>query len=281
MQLIADSGSTKANWRLINDDGSFSDLQTVGYNPYYLSMGDIINGIFSDLVAEIDLTTDEVDQVNFYGSGCSGKEMNKIVEDALQSIFQKANINVFSDILGAARATCFSNPGIVGILGTGSSSCFFDGNNIADRVPALGFLLGDEGSGSDLGRRLLRAYLYRELPDELKEKFEARYTSSSSDIIRNIYQDPTPNRTIARYSIYLKENISHPFIQHLVRASLSEYIDRTISKYDKVEEHLVHFVGSVAFHFSETLEEIMNSKRFNLGQIVQDPLDGLTKFHLS
>lgn len=279
MIFIADGGSTKADWRIIDKQGKESNANTIGFNPFFYKTEEIVaelNKTFSK-----ELPVKEATKVFFYGSGCSDAYRCSIVSDALEQIFPNAKVVVDHDLLASAHATCGDNPGIACILGTGSNSCLYDGVKVTDNVTNLGYLLGDEGSGSNLGKMLLRGYFYREFPLEIKRKFEARYKLSKRDFLNRIYEQPNANVYLASFARFLSDNKEHIYIQRLVHRAFSEFIDRHVRKYQGHNELSVHFVGSVAYYFREVLELVFAERNLKLGTVIKKPIDNLVKYHVN
>lgn len=280
MILIADSGSTKTDWRLIDKQNSIVQGKTVGFNPFYQTTQEISTEIQQFLLPQLNLAQlEEVEEVHYYGAGCSTTANIEIVYHALTAIFPQASIAINNDLLAAARALCDKEAGIVGILGTGSNTCFYDGEKIAFSRPNLGFVLGDEGSGAVLGKNLVTAYLYEEMPPKLMERFSKRYDITREDVMDHVYKKPFPNRYMASFSQFLYHNLKEPFIYRLVYDSFSELFDRHILKYERANEHKVHFVGSIAFYYSNLLRQVANDKGVTLRNIMESPIAGLTLFH--
>ena len=279
MILIADSGSTKTSWRLSKTADDVAKAYTIGYNPDYYTAENMTESMRKELLPQLFVDTEEVAQIFFYGAGCSRPDNIAKVKSALVAHFPAADIFVDHDLLGAARALCHRSPGIACILGTGSNSCLYDGFSVVDNVTSLGFTIGDEGSGGYMGKQLLKAYFYRELPDELNTAFEERYEFSKGDILNNIYQKPLPNRFVAQFSAFCGEHRRHPFMKKLINHALSEFLDRHVKKYRPETPVNVHFLGSIAFYFGEFLEPLVLERGLTMGRIIQEPVDELVAFH--
>lgn len=280
MILIADCGSTKTDWRGIMPDGTIvGQYKTIGFNPYYQDTDAIYQELQKNLCP---LVNHLVTEIYFYGTGITNTEKKVILVNALQQAFPSATIDVYSDMLGAARALCGQSAGIACILGTGANTCFYDGEQIAHQVPSLGFWLGDEGSGAYLGKVLVQAYLHKELPSELKEKFEKRFgVKDRLEILENAYQKPFPNRYFASFSKFLFDNRNHPFCYQLVSDAFRTFFDKNLLKYPNYHETKIHFVGSVAFYYSDILRRIVQEKQATLGVIMETPIAGLALYHIS
>ncbi|MBK6621905.1 MAG: hypothetical protein IPG32_13940 [Saprospirales bacterium] len=279
MILVADSGSTKTDWVFIGSDGARRELSTAGFNPV-LHDESMISGELKSRFAGIDLL-DSVDKVFFYGAGCWDEKRSNVIVRAVQPFFPQAHILVEHDLLGAARSTCGNNPGIACILGTGSNSCLYDGREVVDNVTNLGYLLGDEGSGTHLGKMIIRAYFYRELPEDLALDMREHFPGGKTDILDKIYGSGKANLFLASFAPWISERISHPYIQDLVKRSFGKFLDRQVCKYAGHAELPVHFVGSLAYHFRDQLSECCLERGLHIGKIIPKPIGELVVFHLA
>ncbi|MDR0436665.1 MAG: ATPase [Bacteroidales bacterium] len=277
MIVIADSGSTKTDWCFINSKGEVKTVQTIGLNPYFLDADGILNILKKDLYPFLD--NKKVEQVFFYGSGCATPHKKQEVEYALDSFFIHADIEVENDLLGAARALCGSESGLVCILGTGSSSCLYDGKQITERLPSLGYLLGDEGGGAFLGKHLVSAYFNNELPDSLQKLFEQKYTASLAEVLDKVYRQPFPNRYLASFVEFLIENKPDAFVKNLVGSAFDDFFKKQVLRYTDYEKYPLCFVGSVSFCFADELHESAKKHGLEVSKIEQAPLTGLLEFH--
>lgn len=280
MHLIADSGSTKTAWRLIKDTNQIIPIETIGYSPQYVSTEEMTADLKIALLPKLTVLSSEISKMSFYGAGCSTPRTVGIIQLALENIFKNAIIEVNHDLFGAARALCGNEAGIACILGTGANSCLFDGEKIVDNIPSVGFMLGDEGSGGYLGKKLVRAYFYRELPEDLSLAFTNKYNLSRDEMLLNVYKKAAPNRYLASFSVFLSEHISHPFIQSFVQKGLQAFLEAMILKYENVEDLPINFLGSIAVHFQSELEIILEKNNLKLGKIIDNPVDELVKFHI-
>lgn len=285
MILIADSGSTKVHWCLITASGQCSDVFTDGINPMFQTTIAMQNSISNNLLPKIAplLWAGTLTHIFFYGAGCT-PEKKGFVKDALKAIFKKAEIVVESDMVGAARGLLGHNPGIACILGTGSGSCFYNGEDIEWKVPSLGYILGDEGSAAVLGKRLVGDLLKNQLGDDLQEAFFKEYETSMADIFEKVYRQPFPNRFLAKLSRFCADHIDDPRIHDLVYDHFIQFIRRNLVQYFQHPEfHLEHaevgFVGSIAYYYRPILEETMRAEGLPLGTILQDPIEGLKEYH--
>ena len=278
MIVIADGGSTKADWKFIANRNQILDAATIGFNPFYFSSEEVIEELSKRFKSE--LPVNEATEVYFYGSGCSDEYRCSILEKALTVIFPNAAINVSHDLLASARATCGREPGIACILGTGSNSCLYDGKEVVDNVTNLGFYLGDEGSGSHLGKLLITGYYYREMPKEISEAFEADYPIGRRALLNNIYGE-SPNVYLASFTKFMSDHLDHFYIQKLINTAFGIFIDRHVRKYKGHNELPIHFVGSIAHHFKAILENTLAERNLTLGTIIKKPIQQLVEFHLS
>ncbi|MBR1809432.1 MAG: ATPase [Paludibacteraceae bacterium] len=278
MILIADSGSTKTHWCLIANNGDANEFFTDGINPFFQTSEAMQNSVSNQLLPQMGhlMWVGPVTNVFFYGAGCTPEKI-PFVARALQAVFKKAQVEVNSDMLGAARALLGDKAGVACILGTGSNSCQYDGEKFVKNVPALGFILGDEGSGAVLGKRLVADLLKNQLSDELKEKFLTQYNTSQADIIENVYRKPFPNRFLAKLSKFAAENIDNPMIYNLVYDHFNQFVIRNLKQYP--QELPVGFVGSIAYYYKDVLEKVLNDNGIQLANILQDPVEGLKQYH--
>lgn len=277
MFIVVDSGSTKADWQIVYADGRRELVSTMGFNPFFHDANRVETELKKDFVQNVPVQ--DVEQVFFYGAGCSDVMRCAIIKDGLERIFPKATISVDHDLLAAARACCGTKPGVACIIGTGSNTCLYDGEKITDNVTNLGFLLGDEGSGSHLGKRLIRAYFYRELPEEIKSAFEKTYGNDKRAILNNIY-GASPNVYLASFATFVSQHKNHFFIQELVSQSFKELIVRHILKYEGCHTVPINFVGSIAHHFREILKVSLEKHHLRLGDVIKKPIDNLVEYHV-
>lgn len=275
MFLIADSGSTKTRWEFVQN-GKTSALYTSGINPFYKNTEQIIANLREELVPKL---TAQPEKVFFYGAGISQPDKIETVRQALVAIFPSVKTEVEHDLLAAARAVCGKAPGIACILGTGSNSCLYDGKNVIDNVPSLGFTLGDEGSGGYFGRKILQAYYYRELPGDLKKLLEEKYDMKKDTVLNAIYGSATPNMVTAAYAKFISHAKNHPFIREMLKSGFREFLTRHVCKYAGHEKLPVHFIGSIAFYNKEILHNSMDELKLNKGIVLKSPMEGLVKFH--
>ena len=285
MILIADSGSTKVHWCLITASGQCSDVITDGINPLFQTTIAMQNSISNQLLPKIAplLWAGTLTHVFFYGAGCT-PEKKVFVQKALETVFKKAEVHVASDMLGAARGLLGHHAGVACILGTGSGSCYYDGENIEWGVPSLGYILGDEGSAAVLGKRLVGDLLKNQLGEDLREAFFKEYDTNMADIIEKVYRQPFPNRFLAKLSKFCADHIEDQRIHDLVYDHFVQFIRRNLVQYFKhsefsLQHSAVGFVGSIAYYYKPILEEAMRAEGLPLGTILQDPVEGLKEYH--
>jgi len=275
MILIADSGSTKTSWILIDEKGQEGPWETIGLNPFFHNLDSIKGEVIQHLLPHLD---ESPEMIYFYGSGCKSSENKATMKKALESVFPNVQAEVDHDLSGAAHALCQNNAGIVCILGTGSNSCVYDGQTITDQHASLGFVLGDEGSGAVLGTWIVRDYLYRRLPEDLQQAFEESNPMDFQDIIKRVYMSPYPNRFLAKFSRFIHEHRNHPYISDRLTSHFQEFLKRNVVSYRKPNLK-AHFMGSIAFYFQEEIQKICAEEGIKVGEISQDALSGLIQYH--
>ena len=276
MMIIADSGSTKTDWIIVDENQKSISMETKGVNPFFQNTDNIYKDLenkFAPKVKEI------IKEVYFYGAGCLKNETDYIVKDALIRIFPNAKITVEDDMLGAARAVLINKPGIACILGTGANSCQYDGENVVDKVPTLGFILGDEGSGAYLGKIFLNNYFKRAIPADLRKKIDKELKLEMPKVLSAIYREEYPGRKLAEFSNFFKDNIQHPYIQALVRKGFDAFLSKNVEQYEGYQYMPVSFVGSIAFYYSDFLQEVAKARGITIGAIIKKPIEGLKKYH--
>jgi len=280
MKLIADSGSTKTAWCLLDTDGNARRIEdTLGLNPHYIDAEGIVNELKTHLLPQIKDQLESIEEFHFYGAGCSTPRDVLIVKDALMSCFPDQRVEVEHDLLGAARALCQRESGLACILGTGSNSCYYDGKNVVDNISALGFVLGDEGGGANLGRMLIRSYFYRDMPEDLRTTFQNKYQLTKEELFKNVYHRPLPNRYVAGFSRFVGEHRLHPYMNGLISQNFEGFITNHLAKYELGSKLPVHFIGSIAIAFESELRSTLNRFGMTGGNFIKNPIDGLNKFH--
>lgn len=276
IKLIADSGSTKAEWCLL-DGKRKRTFYTQGISPYFLN-GEQIEGVVKSEL-QTKLKGIEPDEIFYYGTGCGNPNNVKIVKKVLQKVFTHAVISVTHDLMGAAKALCGNQKGVACILGTGSNSCYYNGKKIVKNSPGLGFILGDEGSGAYLGKKVVQYYLYNTYDPDLMDRFNAKYNTNAVEILEAVYKKPLPNRYLAGFVPFLVENRGHYMIENIIEDGFNEFFFHHVYKYKESWTMPVNFIGSVAFGFRDVLKEMCASYELQLGKVLKDPMEGLIEFH--
>jgi len=273
--LLAEIGSTSGSWAYISKNGADAQIiKTPGYNPHTHSEY-ILERILINLKGDIGMP----EQIIYYGAGVVNPEVSDMIKEKIMTQFEDAEVEVHSDTLAAARASCGSTSGMVCVLGTGSNSCLYDGKQITDSIPSLGYPLGDEGSGWHIGLAIIRGYYYRAMPQDLRDAIRELLPDSRAELLEYVKHSPTPNTYLGSFANFAGENKSHPWIRKNVRKCLDEFVIAHVKPLHPMGE--VHFVGSIAWSFSEILEESLAAHNIRIGHVLKDPLDALIKFHIS
>ncbi len=275
-KLIADSGSTKCEWCIL-DGKKKKTIFTQGISPYFLNTAEITNLITTDLLPKIK--NYNIEQVFYYGTGCASAGNRLIVRNGLKKIFKEASIIVEHDLLAACRALSGNEKGIVCILGTGSNSCYFNGKKIVKNSPGLGYVLGDEGSGTYLGKKVLQYYLYNTFDEDLRFRFNDTFKTNEVTILDSVYKNPLPNRYLASFASFLVENRGHYMIENIIEDGLNDFFFHHICKYSESWSLPINFVGGIAYGFRDVVKELCSSYELELGTILKNPMEGLTKYH--
>lgn len=276
VKLIADSGSTKAEWCLVR--GNRKDtFFTQGISPYFLNGDQIGQLLRTELLPSLGKA--KVEAVHYYGTGCLRKENANVVKRALRSVFPDADVHVDNDLLGAARSLCGDEKGVACILGTGSNSCYYNGKRIAKNSPGLGYVLGDEGSGAYLGRKVLQYYLYNPFDEELRAIFDNTYAITAPEILENVYKKPLANRYLASFARFLADNRGHYMVENIIEDGLNDFFFHHIIKYRESWIMPVHFTGGIAYGFRDVITELCGNYELTLGHIRKNPMEGLVSYH--
>ena len=278
MILIADSGNTKTDWCCIYGLDAVNSFSTSGLNALILPKDKVLS-IFQSEVSE-KTEGMSFSHIYFYGAGCIDASVKLKVEEALSKVFPNATVTVESDLLGAARSLCGDKPGIACIIGTGSNSCLYDGTEIVDNVPSLGYILGDEGSGAVLGRMLISDVMKGVLPESLVKKFQERYNLDPVTVVHRVYNESDANRFLASVTPFLLENIEEPAIHRLVLNAFKSFFTRNIMRYDNYKNKLINVTGSIGWYFKDVLHEAADAMDCSLGAISRAPMEGLVDYHL-
>lgn len=276
-KLIADSGATKCEWCLVQN-GRRKKIFTQGISPYFLNAGQI-EAILSHELMPL-LKKIEIDTVYFYGTGLRNVSNANVIRRVLKKNFPLASIEVNTDLLGAARAVCGNSKGVACILGTGSNSCYYNGKRIIKNSPGLGYILGDEGSGAYLGKKVVQHFLYDTFDEELRYKFTLQFQTSMPEILEHVYKEPLPNRYLAAFTVFLAENRGHYMVENIIQDGVNDFFYYHLLKYRESWLYPISFVGSVAYGFKDILKELCNSYELELGSIIKQPMDGLVQYHL-
>ena len=276
--LIADSGSSKTEWCLIVD-GKKKTIVTQGLSPYFLGEKEIIDIVDKEVKSK--LKGIEIEQLYFYGTGCSNSAFVKMFINIFKQLFTNAKVEVNHDLMASARALCGHHKGIACILGTGSNSCFYNGTKITKNSPGLGFILGDEGSGAYMGKKVLQYYLYNTFDADLMDRFNELYKTDRTKILNAVYKEPLPNKYLASFAIFLKENRGHFMVENIIEDGLNDFFFNHVYKYKECWTMPVNFTGSVAWGFKDVLQDLCNSYELQLGRVEKSPMSGLIDYHHS
>ncbi len=277
MILLADSGSTKTDWTLLNNGTITESFRTQGLNPYFVQTDDVVAILKEQLLHNEAVR--RVEQIFFYGAGCSSEGKNKVIRDALDKLFPDSENLIAHDLLAAARALFGKQAGIACILGTGSNSCVYDGEKITRSLFSLGYMFGDEGSGAHLGKNFIGAYLKKAAPAEIIEAFLKKYDLSDEDILTNIYRKSNPNRFLASFTHFLKQHEDHPFISGLIFSCFEDFFREQILKYPEKQDYPLGCIGSVAYHFRDIFKAAAGSQGLRVEFFLVSPMEGLIRFH--
>tara|TARA_A100001035_G_scaffold64566_1_gene49111 strand:+ start:31 stop:876 length:846 start_codon:yes stop_codon:yes gene_type:complete len=278
MILIADSGSTKCSWVLTDEDNhKIIQCNTIGFNPYFIDENSILNHLEN---SELDDFKKNIKKIYFYGAGCSCEEMNLIIKKPLSNFFSNAIVNVMHDLEAACYAMYNNKPNVTCILGTGSNSCFFDGKNIKENAPSLGFMLGDEASGNYFGKKIINYYFNGLFDNELKVKFKANFEHDLMSIKKNIY-DSRANVYLSKFFPFVSNNKHHTIIKNLISETLDNFFDVHVNCFKKFEPQEINFIGSVSYFLKDEIKIITEKNNLVLGEIVKNPIKRLRSYHHS
>lgn len=280
MIAIVESGTTKTSWLFADKNNITYEYKTIGMNPYYQSADDIQKSLKETLLPNLEFSGN-VDKIFFYGAGCELQAQRDVVKSGIVAVFPKTEINVNHDLLAAARALFGDKPGIACIAGTGSNSCLYNGKDVIWNVHSLGLFLGDEGSGGYNGKLLVADYIRKAMPTHIREKFEAKYTDGTKEILDAVYLKPFPSRYLASFMPFIVENINDPYMHNLVYKSFDAQFTNTICRYENYQNYEIGFVGSVAHYLRDILFEVAKAKNANVTKIIQAPLQSLVDYHKS
>lgn len=278
MILVVDSGSYKSDWMFQPKGKEPLVLRTKGINPFFATEKEIIKTVqqFHDIKPYVE----EVTEIYYFGSGCTSPDRREIVSNALSHIFGNAYISIDNDIIGSAHATCGSNAGFIATLGTGSDISFFDGEVVQPSKQGLGFVLGDIGSGAWFGKKLVTSFLYESMPEDLAIHFDQKYALTKEELIEHVYQRKIPNVYLASFAPFLSEHKKHPFISTLIYNGFERFIEANIYLYPNYKEYVCHFVGSIAYYFSDELKTVCELHKINVGKILKQPVEEIYQYVL-
>lgn len=276
MIIVADSGGSKIDWRLLSKDGTINQAHCPGFNPYYQPIDDLKKNIRDALVP---LVNETVTKIFFYGTGVSSEKNQETIKSAFLEVFPSATIEAGWDLLAAARALCGNEPGIACILGTGSNSCLYDGHKIVDVVANMGWILADEGSGTYMGKRIIVDYFRNKLPATLAQQFRLRFPWTREEVLAKVYQDEKPGAFLAGFAKFIFQHLKEPYCYQLAYSSFSDFYENTVMKYENYKSLKIHFTGSIAFYFSDVLRQVANDKGLTVKNILEGPIAGLALYH--
>lgn len=277
MLLIADSGSTKADWILTDGKDKLLEFNTLGINPMFHDKSFVKTEMYKQ--TELANYYDKVQIIRFFGAGCSSSSRNNLVNEALQEVFPNAEIHVDHDMLGASIAACGNKEGLVCILGTGSNIAYWSGSELAETRHGMGYILGDEASGSYFGKKLISSYLYQTMPEDLRISFFNEFNTDKEDVIENVYHKPNANVFLAKHARFLSMYAGHPYVLQLISNGFQEFFDTNIAAWSQYKNCPVHFIGSIAFHFRDILAQSANNNNYSIGKIIVKPVDELLSYY--
>ena len=275
-KLIADSGSTKTAWKLIKNSGEVKSIKTSGINPFFRTEDDIFQELSQSLFPE---TGKEIQEIHFFGAGIVNAEKGDIICRALNRMYPEATVETASDVLGAAKALFGDKAGIACILGTGSNASIYDGKQIATGISPLGFILGDEGSGAVMGRKLLGDYFKEMMPARLRDEFGKRFGLTREEALNRVYRTEKPNQFLAQFVPFLSAFPESAYCQEFVQRNFMEFFERNVTKLPDFSKYPIGFVGSVAYYFSPILKNVASYFGFEEIVILKDPIDGLEAYY--
>ena len=276
--LIADSGSTKTDWVLLDNNDIIFQYQTKGFNPYFQSSEDIFEEVKSKLIPVLQDQLHNINHIFYYGAGCSTPDKVQVIKQGLYLSFGNILSEVNHDLLAAARALCGKEKGIACILGTGSNSCLYDGKNVVENVPSVGYMFGDHGSGATIGRTFIQNYFDKKLPIHLEKAFEAAGYDREI-ILENVYKKQMPSRYLASIMKFISAYNNDSFIKTLIKNCFIDFFDAQVSKYTNAKDLPVNSVGSIGFYYKDLLTVAAKERGFTIGNIIKSPIDGLIKYH--
>lgn len=274
--ILADSGSTKIDWRIISDQ-EVKTIFTTGFNPYYQADDDFKKIVKEDLLPHV---TGQVHSIYFYGTGVSSERNVQTITNVFKENFKSVQVVELAwDLLGTARALCGTSAGIACILGTGSNSCEFDGKNIVGNIANLGWILADEASGCAIGKRFIFDYYRKKMPADLAKKVKDTYNLQLDDTLEKVYSGQKPGTFVAGFCKFVGENIKEEYCTNLVKDCFRQFFTEVISRYPSYQKSPIHFTGSIAYHFTDLLKEVAAEYKTTVGKILKGPMDALVEYH--
>lgn len=278
MIAIVDGGSTKSAWSILDTSlNTVLDTQTIGFNAYLTTQEELMESLSQN--PDLTAVKDDIQQIFFYNAGCGTVENQQKFEAYLQSFFTNAHIRVRGDLLASAYALYNGKPMIAGILGTGSNSCFFDGEKIHKHIPSLGYVLGDEGGGVALGKKLLKSYFYQTMPKDLREKFQEQFHLTLNEVLNKVYSQPKANAYIGNFATFLTANKNHSFCKKLVEEEIQLFFETQILPYRNSDDIEVGLVGSITFYFEKEIRNVAENLDLKIGKLIKNPLNDLVDYH--
>lgn len=279
MVAIVDSGSTKSDWVILDEfKNVFLKTETIGFNPNFISRELIVPEIEKN--KSLTSVKNSITKIYFYGSGCGVKQNCDTIEEEVGKFFINAKISVREDLAAAAFAAYNGKPAIVCIMGTGSNSCYFDGENLKIKLPSLGILIGDEGSGSAIGKQLVRRFFMQKLPQDLHEEFENTYHLTIEEALKNMYHSTRPNAFLADFNKFVVERKDHPYFVQMVSEEMKNFFEYQVLPYEESKESEINFIGSIAYYYENILRSVASELQLNVGHVVQKPIESLVNYHI-
>ncbi len=280
MILIADGGSTKVDWVILDSSrNEISRVKTLGLNPSVIEKKELIN-IILDVNQLIEIKNN-VNEVHFYGAGCGTPKPIQILKEVMESVFVNADINISEDMLGAVYASSRKKPAIICILGTGSNSCYFDGFKIKSSTPSLGYTIMDEASGNYFGKILLKDFFYKKMPDNISKSFNNEFNLDIDTVKRNLYREPNPTMYLASFAKFMFNHKESKYIQEIIKNGFQEFFKYRVLPFDKDKNTPIYFIGSIAFYFKDILEQVALDNNLIIADVIQRPIDRLVEYHQS
>lgn len=281
MILIADGGSTKTSWCLIENAGKTTLFETEGYHPFFVNDRYIYQSLNNNIPQEIKDKSSDISALFFYSAGGGySPDADNILIQGIGKIFSQANIKIETDLLAAARALLGRDPGFAAILGTGSNSCLYDGRRVTDNIESLGFLLGDEGSGAYIGKKLLSDYIRHYMPLEISNAFSDYYQLTPEKALNELYENTIPNRYCAKFAIFAKKHLQTSYCAELVYSNFDQFFENIIVHYKDYQKYSFNAIGSIAFYFKDILAQVIMEYHMNLGTLAISPIEGLINYHI-